>query len=167
MQENECSGSRTWATRRKGRGTTRSNQQGSGAVTESPIVALGEGKPNELSQQDEERAPKIVNRIQKGLEAVSTAPPITPEPDGQCCTYEDYAVCLLSRAETWGKDAQNFVWWTKFFAGSISFASLSLPARPAGLKADNAISKRSRSEIVRWRGIAQFSNTLATGLFPT
>lgn len=136
-------------------------------MTESPIVALGERKPDELSQQDEERVSKIANRIQKGLEAVSTAHPVTPEPDGQCCTYEDYAVCLLSTAERWGKDAQNSVWWAKFFAGSISFASLSLPARPAGLKADNAISKRSRSKVARWRNIAQFSNTLITGLFPT
>lgn len=132
-------------------------------MTETSIVSL-------VSEPDDDRVSDIVMRMGRGLKAVSTAastaPLISLEQDGQRLTYERYAACILSTAKKWSQDTQNSVWWAKFFAGSISFAGLSLPARSANLEADNAISNRSRSEVARWRNVAEFSNILIKGLYP-
>ena len=107
-------------------------------------------------------------RIGRGLEAVSTAmstaPPIRLALSGQRLTYERYAAHILSTAKTWGKDNRNSVWWAIILAGSIAFAGLYLPAYPADLETD--IPKQSRSDIARWRKVAEFSNTLVKNLYP-
>lgn len=96
---------------------------------------------------------------------MTTASPTTLEPDDQDRPYQEYALYLLSTAEKWGKDTQNSVWWAKFVAGSISFASISLPARCAALGTDDAVPKKSEKELRRWRNIVEFTNMLIKDLF--
>ena len=172
-QGNTPGSSQTGRSRKKRRAGTNRNRHGSlrpgkpqagarcpGAVIETSTASL---------EADDDPISDIVMRINGGLKAVSTASKTSkavPAPPKERLTYEQYAAFILSTAERWSQDAQNSVWWTKFLAGSISFAGRSLPACPADQEVDNPIPKRSRSEVARWRTIAEFSSMLIMGLYP-
>lgn len=151
-QGNENGSSQTWSKKR--RTATNRDQR---SLLNSPQT-----KP---PMSDEERVSKTSDRILRGLgkEAVSTAPQITPRPNDQYRTYDEYAAYVFSTAKAWKEVTQNSVWWAKFCAGSISLAGPSLPARAPE---SAVISKQSCSTIARWRKIAQFSNILVLGLYP-
>ncbi|KAL9122453.1 MAG: hypothetical protein Q9187_000982 [Circinaria calcarea] len=133
-------------------------------IIESAAVAKSISS-GEAYRPNESQVSKVVSQLRKGLTVLSRDPPEVVVSHVRYHTFEYYAQRLWETARKLKNDAQHSNWWAKYLAGSVLYASLSLPPRLADSEVDDADDGMCRRAMIRWRWIAEFLNALINRLY--